>query len=165
MGIILADTDPVNIARAFNDFHSGIIDGCNAVQRRSFNYVLPPSLSITKRGADEAAHEDGTKPPPKKVHKGNDDNKTKKGLVKNDQPISGIAIPEGKTWKDLFPTGKVPNDKVPKFNNGDISCCVRFHVGKICPDGPKCKMASSHNKPDASTQQALKTFLAEARSE
>jgi hypothetical protein len=157
-----ADTASTITAVDFSAFETQLRFVCSQVLSRTFHMEIPPD--ITNNGnTTSQPHRDtqkrGTRnpvdhKPPKRAHVS----------TRNENPIPGIILADGEQWSKAFPPhGRLPVDKVPKFNGTDTPCCARFHVGGSCPAALACPFASSHVDPDNATKAALKRFRTDCK--
>lgn len=146
----------------FGAFETQLRFVCSQVLSRTFHMELPPEItqeSSWQQQQSQSTFKRGQRQGPEsRALKRNNTG------VRNDNKIPGIVLAEGESWSTAFPPhGRLPVDKVPKFNGTDTPCCARFHIGGSCPAAISCPFAITHDNLNTNTRTALQRFRIECK--
>ena len=136
------------------------------VKAGDFSMELPPSFHSDSSGGDS-----GEKTPQKRDLEINNllkelENKNKRQrqggkVVKNKEPIPGVALREGEDYSNVF-AGKFLDDR-PMWDD-ECRMCTRFHVKKYCfPDCPNKNSHKPNSKVPGKKRSEMQAFCQKCR--
>jgi hypothetical protein len=138
------------------------------IETRQFFIQLPRSLmTLTAPKAESKSTKENQQKGDKGKKNDYNENKTdanqRKNRVTNPDIVDEHRIKTSEKYGDIFPRGKdkILFDKLPLFNDTEVSCCMKWHSAGFC--FKDCERCASHGKQNAPTKAKYTSFMKDQR--